>query len=337
MQVPDNRLEPEYGGNSFHSLPTSAVSHWMRPFGQFLRIESASGVVLLLCTVVALSLANSPLGDAYTDLWNRHLRIGIGSWELNESLLHWINDGLMTIFFFVVGLEIKREVVAGELRDIKKAALPIMAALGGMVVPAAIYLLLLNGQVGESGWGIPMATDIAFVVGFLALLGPRVPIGLKIMLLSLAIADDIGAVLVIALFYSSGFYPSALLLAAFGIGVVYLFNRIGVRSISVYFFIAACIWLAVLKSGIHPTVAGVLLGLMTPATAWIGDKTLRGIIGDALNRLRGESDGQIEHHHKPLLYQLEVASREAIPPLERLEVALHRERCIHGVLVGMVA
>src|SRR5690606_32091551 len=153
---------------------------------------------------------------AYHDFWHTHLRVGVGGWQLDYSLTHWINDGLMVIFFFVVGLEIKREIVAGELRDPRKAALPIMAALGGMIAPAAIYFALQRGTPGERGWGIPMATDIAFVVGFLALLGKRVPMGLKILLLALAIADDIGAVLVIAVFYTSDISTLALSAAAVG-------------------------------------------------------------------------------------------------------------------------
>lgn len=304
-------------------LPEPPVGRWMRPFVQFLKIESASGVVLLICTVVALVLANSPWGGAVADFWKIHLRVGLGRWELDESLLHWVNDGLMTIFFFMVGLEIKRELVAGELRDRKKAALPVMAALGGMVAPAAIFLLLRSGQPGQAGWGIPMATDIAFVVGFLALLGPRVPFGLKILLLSLAIADDIGAVLVIACFYSTNISFAALGLATLGFGLIYCFNRIGVRRVPVYIVVGAAIWLAFLKSGIHPTVAGVLLGLLTPASAWVGGRELVAILGDVLHRLRSEKDGQVEHHHKPMLGQLEIASREAVSPLERLETALH--------------
>jgi NhaA family Na+:H+ antiporter len=288
-----------------------------------LEIESASGVVLLICTVVALVLANSPLAEAFAEVWQTRLTLAVGSFELNKPLLLWINDGLMTAFFFVVGLEIKRELVAGELRDRRKAALPVMAALGGMIAPAVVYLLLRGGQPGEAGWGIPMATDIAFVVGFLALLGPRVPIGLKILLLSVAIADDIGAVLVIACFYSTNISLVAVGLAALGFGLTYLLNQIGVRRVPVYVVVGAGIWLAVLKSGVHPTVAGVLLGLLTPGSAWVGDRALVDILNAALNRLRSEKDGQIEHHHHPVLGQLELASREAVSPLERLEMALH--------------
>ena len=210
-------------------MPKTPVQRLVRPFVRYLQVESASGIVLLICTAAALVIANSNWADAYAEFWHIHLRIAIGSWELDESLAHWVNDGLMAIFFFVVGLEIKREIVDGELREPKKAALPIMAALGGMIAPALIYLSFQYGKEGHSGWGIPMATDIAFVVGFLALLGRRVPLGLKILLLALAIADDIGAVLVIALFYSSKIAVVPLGVAALGFALAYFCNRAGVR------------------------------------------------------------------------------------------------------------
>jgi NhaA family Na+:H+ antiporter len=304
-------------------LPEAPVERWMQPFARFLHVESASGVVLLVCTVAALAVANSPWADSVAAFWQIHARVGIGSWELNESLLHWVNDGLMTIFFFVVGLEIKRELVTGELRDARKAALPIMAALGGMVAPAAIYLLLRSGRPGHEGWGIPMATDIAFVVGVLALLGSRVPVGLKILLLSLAIADDIGAVLVIAFFYSTDLSLGILGLAAVGFAAVCVFNQLGVRRVPVYLLIGAGIWIAFLKSGVHPTVAGVLLGLLTPARAWIGDGVLLDIATDIMDWLRRDTNEKAQADHKRVVDQLSMAAHEAASPLERLETALH--------------
>ena len=304
-------------------LPQTLVQHWARPLVRFLEIEAASGVILLACTLAAVVLANSPWQTEFAALWNQHIYIGIGNYRLDESLLHWVNDWLMTIFFFVVGLEIKREIVAGELRDVRQAALPVMAALGGMLVPAGVFLILRAGRPGEAGWGIPMATDIAFVVGLLALLGRRAPLGLKILLLSLAIADDIGAVLVIAVFYSTDISLAALAIAALGLAACYGLNRIGVRRVLVYLLAGCAIWLAVLQSGVHPTVAGVLLGLLTPASAWVGDRTLTEVIRDTLDRLRGEEDGAIEPYHRPVVKQLETAAREAVSPLERLESALH--------------
>jgi Na+:H+ antiporter, NhaA family len=208
--------------------------------------------------------------------------------------------------------------VAGELRDPRKAALPVAAALGGMVVPAGIYLLLQGGTAAGRGWGVPMATDIAFVVGVMALLGRRVPFGLKITLLSLAIADDLGAVVVIAAFYSGSLAWGALGLAAAGIAVVVALNRIGVRSVPVYAVVAAGVWLAVYKSGVHPTVAGVVLGLLTPARAWLGDKTLTEVLREALDRAPGEGDERFD-----TLRAVGYAAREGLSPLARLEHALH--------------
>lgn len=304
-------------------FPTRPIDRWARPFVQFLHIESASGVVLLLCTLVALVVANSPWADAWNHFWETRVFVGIGSLSLDKSLLHFINDGLMTIFFFVVGLEIKRELVTGELRDPRKAALPIMAAMGGMIVPATVYFLMQRGQPGEPGWGIPMATDIAFVVGFLALLGPRVPVGLKIMLLTLAIADDIGAVLVIAVFYSTDLSPLLLIVAASGFVLIALLNRLGVRRVAIYLVVGAGIWLAVLKSGVHPTVAGVMLGLLTPASAWIGQQRLRDSLNLMHRQILNDVDGEWESHQRPVLRDMEWMSREAISPLERLEIGLH--------------
>jgi NhaA family Na+:H+ antiporter len=302
---------------SLQGLPISPVQHLSRPFVRFLELEAASGVVLLACTFVALVWSNSPWAASYQAFWHTPVGLTIGTWRLEHSLAHWINDGLMTIFFFVVGLEIKRELVMGELREPRKAALPAVAALGGMIVPAAIYLALQGGRPGERGWGIPMATDIAFVVGFLALLGSRVPLGLKILLLSLAIVDDIGAVLVIALFYSTGVSLTWLAVAGLGFVLTGLLNRIGVRRVPVYVVVGGGIWLAFLQAGIHPTVAGVLLGLLTPASAWIGDRTLIEVLTDAL---RHGQQGSAALQHRS---QLAWAAREAVSPLQRLETGLH--------------
>ena len=220
-------------------MPEMPIDRWVQPFVRFFQIQSASGFLLLACTAIALSLANSPWSASFAEIWQIRFRIAIGDFELDKPLLLWLNDGLMTVFFFVVGLEIKREFVMGELRDPRKAALPIVAALGGMIVPAGMYLLLQSGQPGQSGWGVPVATDIAFVAGFLALLGSRVPASLKIMLMSLAIADDIGAILLIAFFYSTDISFVALGFAAAGFGVTYIFNRIGIRLVSIYFVVGS--------------------------------------------------------------------------------------------------
>ncbi|MGE3820669.1 MAG: Na+/H+ antiporter NhaA [Isosphaeraceae bacterium] len=303
-------------------LPRAPVEQWLTPVRRFLHIESASGVVLLACTVVALILANSPLAGWFAAIWKTKIELNIGGFQLAGDLGHLvINDGLMAIFFFVIGLEIKREIVAGELGEIRRASLPIFAAIGGMVVPACVYLALQWGQPGQRGWAIPMATDIAFVVGFLTLFGSRVPFSLKILLLSLAIVDDLGAVLVIAFVYTGSLAWNWLAVAAVGFGLTYGLNRAGVRSVGVYVVVGALIWVAVHRSGMHPTVAGVLLGLLTPASAWVGDKTFLTVVGDLWGRLRGYDPKNGQRYAD--LHQLQFVAREAVSPLHRLETALH--------------
>jgi len=289
----------------------TAVGRLVDPIVRFLHVESSGGLVLLACTVAALLLANSPLATAYESL--RHTVVGVaaGDLSLHLPLVEWINDGLMTLLFFVVGLEIKREVVSGELSDPRKALLPVVAAVGGMVVPAALYALCLWDGPGLHGWGVPMATDIAFVVGFLTLLGPRVPNGLKVLLLTLAIADDVGAVLVIAVAYSEGIHLLPLALAAAGLALVPLLLWLGLRSLPVYAVLAAAVWLGFHAAHVHPTVAGVLLGLLTPARPHVGRRVPLDVVGDLYARLRG-----IQRGTPP-------ASPEAVSPAERLEAALH--------------
>jgi len=234
-------------------------------FQRFTRLQASGGIVLLISTVVALLWANSPWAHTYFELWETNLSISLGNFSLSKHLLEWANDGLMVIFFFVVGLEIKREITIGELASPRRAALPIIAALGGMLMPAAIYVAFNAGTEGASGWAIPMATDIAFTLGLLTLLGNRVPFSLKVFFTALAIADDLGAVLVIALFYSHGIVWTAL--AAGGIILLALIglNAAGVRNPLPYSLLGIGLWLAFLKSGAHPTIAGVLLALTIPA------------------------------------------------------------------------
>jgi NhaA family Na+:H+ antiporter len=304
------------------SLPEASVDRWLRPFSQFLHVEAASGVVLLVCAVLALVAANSPLADLYHAFWHAPVSIRLAGIGLEWSLAHWVNDGLMTIFFFVVGLEIKREFVAGQLRDPRQAALPVAAALGGMVAPALVYLALQLGEPGERGWGIPVATDIAFVVGVMAILGQRVPHGLKIVVLALAIVDDIGAILVIAIGYSTGVEAVPLAFAVAGFGACSLMNRIGVRWIPAYFVVGAGIWLAFVLSGVHPTVAGVLLGLMTPASALIGQESFLEVASLAVERIRRQPWQAEDERHVELL-NLASQAKETVPPLERLETTMH--------------
>lgn len=302
------------------ALPQTRFEILTRPLRRFLAIESASGSVLLVCTIAALVIANTSLGPAFHHFWETHFRIGIGPWTLEESLHFLVNDGLMTIFFFVVGLEIKRELVHGELNSLRKASLPVIAALGGMLAPAGCYLALQYGQPGERGWGIPMATDIAFVVGVLLLFGSRVPPGLKIFLLSLAIADDVGAILVIAIAYTGSPNWIALALAFLGFAATFGMNKLGVRSIAVYVIMGLLIWLAVLQSKVHPTLAGVVLGLMTPTAALVGRTSLTLSMQDLLARLQEKSHGEVDAHD---LKHLSIAAKESVSPLERLESGLH--------------
>jgi Na+:H+ antiporter, NhaA family len=300
-------------------FPDPPVRRLTRPLVRFLEIESASGIVLLLCAVVALVLANSSAADSFQRLWQTPIRIEVGARQIGSDLGHFVvNDVLMTIFFFVVGLEIKRELVAGELRDPRKAALPVIAALGGMIVPAGLFLALQYGKPGDRGWGIPMATDIAFVVGVMALLGPRVPIGLKIMILSLAIADDIGAVIVIAVFYTAGVNWTALGFVVLGVLLTVALRRLGVRATLVYAGVAVGIWIAFHYSGIHPAMTGVLLGLLTPSRPWVGPEALRLSVANLAASF--EQDGKAE----PAEYErIAFAAKESLSPLERLETILH--------------
>ncbi|WP_306750858.1 Na+/H+ antiporter NhaA [Saccharothrix yanglingensis] len=238
-----------------------AVRRVVGPLRRFAHDEAAGGVVLLLAAVAALVWANSPAAADYEGLWRSSLTLG----PVTEDLRHWVNDGLMVLFFFVVGLEIKRELVVGELRDRRAAALPALAALGGVVLPALLFLLVVGGGPEARGWGVPLATDIAFAMGVLALLGSRVPAGVKLFLLSVAIVDDIIAVGIIAVAYTEALDFGWLLAAAGGVAAVAVMRRVGVDSVVAYVPVGLFVWYATLHSGVHATIAGVLLGLMTPA------------------------------------------------------------------------
>ncbi len=305
-------------------LPDRPILRLTRPLERFMHVQAAGGLVLLAATLLALGAANSPLAEAYRAVWEQPLEIGLGPFKLAYPLWYWINDGLMTIFFFVIGLEIKRELVWGELQDRRNVILPAAAAAGGVLVPVGAYLLLQPELPGRAGWAVPMATDIAFVVGCLALLGPRVPAGLKIFLLSLAIIDDILAVVVIAIFFTSSIDTTWLAGAAAGFGLTVLLNRAGARRVGVYALVGTGIWLCTLKSGVHPTVAGALLGLLTPARAWIGGATLLEVAQRAVGHLRGvDPGGGPAVDRREAAEDLAFAATESVSPLERLERGLH--------------
>jgi NhaA family Na+:H+ antiporter len=303
-------------------LPKEPIDRLTRPLTRFLRIETAGGAVLLLAAAAALILSNSPWTDSFLAVWETPVGIQIGTLTLIHPARDWINDALMTLFFFVVALELKRELILGELRHPRVAALSIAAALGGMLVPAAIYLALQLGQPGQNGWGTVMATDTAFVIGCLALLGRRVPPGLRVFLLSLAVVDDIGAILVVAIGYSDEIGRTALAAAGAGLAAVRLLALVGVRSVPIYILAGALIWLAVDASGIHPTVTGVALGLLTPTRGWVSDRRLRAILSRVLALPPG-SHWSGNTDDRRALRSAARAARETISPVERLEAALH--------------
>lgn len=317
--IQDSSSQPPLAELSFPGRPVDRV---IEPLARFLHVESASGIVLLFVTLLALVLANSPLATAYLGLWQTPLSISVGPLELSYSLKHWINDGLMAIFFFVIGLEVKREIVLGELRDLRAAIIPLVAALGGMVIPAALFLALQWGEAGQRGWGIPMATDIAFVVGCLGVLGARVPKSLRVLLLTLAIVDDIGAILVIAIGYTDNLQLGALAWGFGGIGLILVLLRIGVRSLPLYVVLAVGVWLGFHESGVHATIAGVLLGLITPAQVWVSQGVLAEFMQKLGDVLQG-SQGQISEQYQPLVKSVTLAAQESTSPVERLETALH--------------
>jgi Na+:H+ antiporter, NhaA family len=304
---------------------------FVQPALQFMRQEAASGIVMLIAAVAALVWANSPWHQAYSDLWATHVTIDLGGLIHLEHLEHmtlglWVNDALMTIFFFVVGLEIKREIVRGELRDPKAVALPAVAALGGMIVPASIYFLINEGGPGAPGWGIPMATDIAFAVGVLSLLGRRVPIQAKLFLLTLAVVDDIGAIMVIAVFYTERLAVGWLLAAIAGLLLIAFMNRRDVRSPVPILAVGAFVWLAMLESGVHATLAGVAIGLIAPSWSFYDPKhfadNARPLVDEIDNYMRRDVVTHDAHERvQSLLHEVTRLTTESISPLDR---ALHR-------------
>ncbi len=305
------------------ALRRARVNRFTRPIQEFIATETAGGLVLLVAAIVALIWANSPWSHHYHDLLHHHLSIDIGIWRLDETLHFWINDAAMVVFFFVVGLEIKREAVVGELSDLRRVIVPIAGAMGGMLVPALIFTALVAGNPGSSGWGIPLATDIAFALGVLAVVGKRVPFSLRVMLLALAIVDDIGGVIVIALFYTSelSFLPLGLAIGMLGLALV--FRQSGVWYLPIYVAIGVVAWAATVDSGIHPTIVGVLLGILAPWKAWYREEGFTRLARREVERFEGashSSDNGLAHDQKThALRQLHFLTNHAIAPLDRLE------------------
>lgn len=303
------------------------IKRMLNPFQKFLREEASGGILLLVCTVIALAWANSPWSSLYHDLFQTVITLGVGDFVLSKGLILWINDGLMAIFFFVVGLEIKREVMVGELAQPRQAALPIAAAIGGMVFPALIFFLINPAEPDVRGWGIPMATDIAFSLGVLSLIGRSVPISAKIFLTAFAIVDDIGASLVIALFYTDEISLVSLAVGGGFLLLMVLTNRLGIRSPLPYAILGFFLWVAFLKSGVHPTISGILAALTIPATTRINTRSfLRSAQVFIAEFEKDGDDGEsvlTSGRQRAALDALESAAQYAQTPLQRLEDNLH--------------
>ncbi len=298
-----------------------AAKRALAPLERFFAVEAAGGIVLLVAAAVALCWANSPWSERYFALWETPLSLHVGSLLLEHDLRFVVNDGLMTVFFLLAGLEIRRELHRGELSTLRRAALPAVAAAGGMVVPACIFLALNAGGPGAAGWGIPMATDIAFAAGVFALLGERVPRALRVQLLALAVIDDVGAFLVIAIFYSSHLAPVGFVVAAAGIGIILVMQWAGVRPPWAYVAPGVVVWAGALAAGMHPALSGVVVGLLTPTRAWLG---LEGFLEEAratLGALRGGGDSATVQRR---LDRVATARREAVSPLDNVEHSLVR-------------
>jgi len=309
------------------AVPTAqaATERALETLQRFLHIEAVSGIVLLAAAAVALIWANSPVADSYHHLWHLPVSVGVGSFTVSQTLHFWINDGLMTAFFLVVGMEIRREIHEGALSDARQALLPVAAAAGGVIAPALIYLALNTDPARAHGWAVPTATDIAFAVGVLALLGRAIPANLRVFLLALAIIDDVIAVLIIAVFYSGGLDLAGFGVAGLGMVMVLVLQRIGIGAALPYVVPGALVWGGLLMTGAHPTLAGVVLGLMTP----VRSRPMREDPVEAVSRIASElrdNDAVTANNERSLtrpLQQLSLARREILPPVVRVQAALH--------------
>ena len=313
--------------DSLHGHSQTPITQLMRPVQRFMHEEASSGIVLFVAAVVALIWANSPWYHVYHELLETHITIGFGRWAIDETLHHWVDDGLMAVFFFVVGLEIKRAVIVGELSSVRRAALPIFAALGGMIVPALIYVAFNAEGEASRGWGVPMATDIAFSLGVLSLLRTRAPLPLKVFLAAFAIIDDIGAVIVIAVFYTGEIAWGNLGIGAIFLAVLVIVGRLGIRHPLVYAMLGVAVWLAFLYSGVHATVAGVLVAATIPIRVRVDPAGFLARGRDLL--LVFDRSGEYGHEdetsseQRAILKELEDTAQEMQSPLQRFENALH--------------
>ncbi|OIQ51003.1 Na(+)/H(+) antiporter NhaA [Pseudodesulfovibrio hydrargyri] len=304
------------------------VHYVLSSFDKFFRMEAAGGIALMVCTVAALVWANSPWAASYDGLWQTRLTVGVGGWVLSKPALLWINDGLMAIFFFLVGLEIKRELLVGGLSTPSQTIMPVAAAVGGMAVPALIFFGLNAGHESVAGWGIPMATDIAFALGIMSLLGSRVPVGLKIFLTAVAIVDDIGAILVIAVFYTASLNLAALLAGLAGLALMAVLNlRWRIRHSIPYLVLGVVVWFAFLLSGIHATIAGVLAAMTIPAGTRMNCATFVEELREAAEVFEmAVTPGKnvlTNKEQQMALHSMEHAYEAATTPLQNIEHALH--------------
>ncbi len=318
------RREPEFPPPEAWGPALRLARLARRPLERFLRIQAASGVLLIAAALVALVLASSRFGPAYSRFWHTKVAIEVGAFRFEQPIEWVVNDGLMAIFFFVVGMEIRREVHQGELSEWKRAALPAAAALGGMLAPAFLYLAVVrHSPEVRQGWGVPMATDIAFAVGVLTLLGRRVPPALRVLLLALAVIDDLGAIVVIAIFYSKGIRLSGIAVAAGGLLMILAMRVMGVRQKVAYVLPAVVVWAGTFAAGIHPTIAGVVIGMLTPVRAWLGTEKVGDALMEDANLLARSPDDVSTHELASVLRHVDVVRREATSPAESLIESLH--------------
>ncbi|RAJ31921.1 Na+/H+ antiporter NhaA [Pedobacter cryoconitis] len=307
-------------------IPKSPFEKIIAPVSRFIHLEYTGGIVLFLSVLVAIIWANSPFHESYHHLWDIKFSIGFDDYVLNKPLHIWINDGLMALFFFVIGLELKREFMEGELSTLKKASLPMMAALGGMLVPAAIFFIINKGLASEHGWGIPMATDIAFALALLSMAGKHIPGSVKVFLSALAVADDLGAVLVIAFFYTSNLNFAPLGVAAIFLLILIAGNKLGIRSTAFYLLIGIAVWIGFLLSGVHATIAGVLVAFTIPAVTKINENSfsenLRKLSNDFEQEIPNSGLLTTSEQHRTI-EQVKSLTLAAETPLQKIEYALH--------------
>jgi len=311
----------------FKKGPPNKILRVIRPFNEFMQFEAAGGIVLLLCVIIAIIITNSPVGYSFLSIWDTYVGISIGPYSLTKPLVFWINDLLMAVFFFLIGLEIKREVLIGELSVPRVALAPVIAAIGGMLIPAVLFLFLNPpGSQGSQAWAIPIATDIAVALGILSVFGSKVPTSLKIFLTTLAITDDIGGVIVIALFYTSEIFIIPLLIGSILLFVMILINRLGIRRLLVYAVIGVLVWLQFLVSGIHPTIAGILIALAIPATTKIDFTEFVSISTGLVRRIQDTSPDGVENIDSKKFQEtsetLRLACRDVETPLQLAEHVL---------------